>query len=304
MLEYVIMPWYVFAAITPVFYSVGIFIGKFLVDKKIRNPLTITALSGLLSGVIGIAIGFVIGFKSIGLLQTILILLGGLLLNWYLIPYFAALKIDDASRIVPLYQFVPVFTLIISTIFFKETLTIKQIFGMGLIIYAGILLSVEKLNWRFLKPRKSFWYMIISCLMYGMVGLLFRFVSKNAPYLTIFSYEYIGVGLGGFLLLCIPSVRHDFKKDIPIFRSFAGLLVADKGTDLIAQMAENYAVTLVAVPLVNIVGGIEPLIIFVFGLLLTRFFPHLIKENVKKEVLFQKIFSIIIIFVGLYLVYL
>ncbi len=298
------MPWYIFAAITPVFYSFGIFIDKFLVDKKIRNPLTITALLGIMSGIIGVSIGLITGFKFIGLPQTALIILGGVFLNWYLIPYFAAIKIEDASRVVPLFQLIPVFTLIISSIFLKETLALKQIGGMGLIIIAGIILSVERLDWRFLKPRKSLWLMIVSCLMYGSVGLLFRYVSKSASYWSLFSYEYIGSGLGGLMLFVLPKVREDFIKDLGKFRSATGLLLADKGFGWIAQMAENYAVTIVAVPLVNIVAGIQPAIILLMGLFFTRFFPHVIKENIKKEVLFQKILSIVIILVGLYLVYL
>ncbi len=298
------MPWYVFAAITPVFYSFAIFLDKFIVDKKIRNPLSIIALLGMMSGIIGVIIGLLTGFKFIGLTQTLLILLGGILYNWYLIPYFAAIKVDDVSRVVPLYQFLPVFTLIISTIFFKETLAFKQIIGMGLVIFAGILLSVEKLDWRFLKPRKSLWLMIASCLMYGSVGLLFRFVSISASYWSMFSYEYIGAGLGGLILFALPNVRTDFMKDIKKFRSATGLLLADKGSGWIAQMAENYAVTLVAVPLVNIVAGIQPAIILLMGLFFTRFFPHVIKENIQKHVLVQKIISIAIILMGLYLVYL
>lgn len=298
------MPWYVFATVTPIFYSVGIFIDKFLVDKQIKNPLVLTAISGTISGVVGIVIGLIVGFKFMGFSQFVLILFGGILLNWYLIPYYAAIQRDDASRVIPLYQFIPIITLTMSTIFFRETLTIKQIFGMGLIIFAGILISVDTLDFRFLKPRPSFWYMMASCLMYGSVGLLFRLVSKSVTYWNIFSVEFMGAGLGGLAIFLLPSVRKDFRKDTKVLRSASGLLLTDKVLSVMAQMSENYAVTLVAVPLVNIVGGIQPLIIFVFGFLLTRFFPHLIKENVKREVLFQKILSIVIILVGLYLVYL
>ena len=298
------MPWYIFAAITPIFYSVGIFIDKFLVDKQIKNPLVLTAITGTISGIIGVTIGLIVGFKFMGFSQIALILLAGILLNWYLIPYYAAIQRDDASRVIPLYQFIPIFTLTISTIFFKETLTIKQIVGMGLIIVAGILISVDKFDLRFLKPRPSFWFMMASCLMYGSVGLLFRFVSKSASYWSIFSIEYIGAGLGGLALFILPSVRKDFGKDSKVLRSASGLLFVDKSFSVMAQMAEGYAVTLVAVPLVNIVNGIQPAIILLMGLFLTRFFPHIIKENIKKEVLFQKILSIVIILVGLYLVYL
>ena len=109
-----------------------------------------------------------------------------------------------------------------------------------------------------------------------------RYVSKNAPYLTIFTYEYIGVGIGGLLLQFLPSVNKNIKKDIKSLKQNGVFFLGDKATELVAQMAEGYAVTLVAVPLVNIIGGIQPMILLIFGLLLTTFFPHFIKENIHK----------------------
>jgi len=108
------MPWYVFAALTPTFYSFSVFFDKFLIEKKIKDPLALTVLFGMTSGIVGISIGFLTGFKNIGLFQTGCMVFAGMLLLFYLLPYFEAMKIDDASRVIPLYQFIPVITLILS----------------------------------------------------------------------------------------------------------------------------------------------------------------------------------------------
>lgn len=119
------MPWYIFAAATPFFYSISVFIDKYLIEKRIKDPLALTALFALSSGILGIIIGIIVGFRNIGLFQTSLIMFGGMLLSFYLLPYYKAMQIEDASTVIPLFQFVPVITLILSAVFLKEILTIK-----------------------------------------------------------------------------------------------------------------------------------------------------------------------------------
>jgi len=297
------MPWYIFAVATPTFYSLSNFIDKFLLEKKIKNPILMTAISGIASSFIGVLIGLVTGFKNIGINQTILIIFAGILLIFYLLPYFEALKIEDASRIVPLFQFIPVFTLILSSVFLKETLTNRQIIGLVLVVVSGILLSVKKIEGGILKPRKSLWFMLLASLMYGAVGILFRLVVKDVDFWTALSYEYMGIGVGGAMLFLLPGIRKRFKKDIKPIKDSSGVIILNNGLAIVAQVSESYAISLVAVPLVNIIGSIQPLITLVEGILLTLWFPHLIKEDIRKLVVIHKLISILLIFIGLYLVY-
>lgn len=297
------MPWYFFASIPPLLYSVSNYVDKFLLDKKIKEPVAITSLSGMVSGLLGVIFWASTGFKILTAFQAILIIGSGLLLNFYIIPYYQALKNDDASRVVPLFQFIPVFTLILSSVFLKETLAVKQIIGLILIVAAGFLLSAEKVEGRIFKLRKSLWLMLLSGFMYGAIGILFRFVSRDASFWTILGYEYIGTGLGGVGMFLIPKVRKSISIQISQIKSALPILAVNDGISVIAQMSEVYAVTLVAVPLVNTISGTQPLIVIILGLILSVWFPHLIKEDIRKIVVAHKLFSVLIIFAGLYLVY-
>lgn len=297
------MPWYLFALATPTLYSFTNFIDKYLIEKKIKEPLAITATVCLISGVIGLLLGFLTGFVNIGLFQIALMMFAGILLTFYLWPYFEAMKLEDTSRIVPLFQFIPVFTLILSWIILKETLTLKQIAGLIIVVAAGVSLSAEKLEGRIFRPRKSLWFMLLASLMYGFVGILFRFVVKEASFWTTLSYEYIGSGIGGVLLFLLPRVRKSIIADIRQIKSSAGIIAFNDSIAILAQMAESYAVTLVAVPLVNLIGSIQPLLSLGEGYILTKRFPNVIKEDISKTVITSKLIFIILIFFGLYLVY-
>lgn len=297
------MPWYLFALAVPVLYSGSNFIDKFLLEKKIKDPMAITAIAGLASGILGVIIGLIVGFNNIDSFQISLIIFAGILLIFYLFPYFEAMKIEDASRVVPLFQFIPVFTLILSSVFLKESLTMKQIVGLALVVGGGILISVKKVEGKMFRPRKSLWFMLLASFMYSAVGILFRFVVKDVNFWTTLSYEYIGTGIGGSLLFLIPKIRMAVVDQAKQIKSSAGIITINNGIAVLAQTSESYAISLAAVPLVNIIGGIQPMITLFEGLILTIWFPHIIKEDIRKSVLVHKMVSILFIFIGLYLVY-
>ncbi len=297
------MPWYFFAAATPILYSFTNFIDKFLVDKKIKEPLAITSLFALTMGILGLIAIVVLGFPWFGIFQTLLILSSGLLLTFYLLPYFQAMKLDDASRVVPLFQFIPVFTLILSFIFLKETLAFKQVIGLVLVVFAGILLSAEKIEAGIFKPRKSLGLMLLSGLMYGTIGIIFRFVSKDISFWPILTYQYIGAGIGGLMLMMLPKVRAATIGNSSQIKGSIGIISINNLLGTVAQMAEVYAVTLVAVPLVNLMGAIQPIVVLILGLALSKWFPKIITEDVRPSTIIHKSVSILIILAGLYLVY-
>ncbi len=297
------MPWYIFAFGTAFFYSISIFIDKYLIEKQIKNPYALTSLFSMTTGIVGIAIGFITGFKYIGITQTGIIIFAGMLLSLYLLPYLKAIKIDDASQVVPLFQLIPIFTLVMSWIFLGETLRPKQIVGLLIVVVAAIVLSMDKIDKKIFRPRKSLWYMILSSFMYGAIGILFRFTVKHVDYWTTISYEYIGTGLAGVLLFFIPQIRNSLISERKAIVKSVGFLGADKVLGVCANLAEGFAMSLVAVPLVNVVESVQPFLTLVLGIAITLWFPYLIKENISKKTITHKLVSIVFIFLGMVLVY-
>lgn len=298
------MPWYVYAAVTPLFYSISNYIDKFLLEKKIKNPFSMTVLSGMVSGLIGVIVWGVAGFKLIGIIPTALMFLAGLLLIFYLLPYFAAMKQEDASTIVPMFQFIPVFTLLLSSLFLREELSLKQIAGLVVVVMSGVLISIRQVKGNLFRPRRALLYMFAASFLYGSVGILFRYVVKNADFWTVFSYEYMATGIGCLLIFLFSArVRDELRQERRELRLSFGIISINNLICIIAQVSELYAISLVAVPLVNIVGSIQPLLSFIEGIGLTILLPHIIREDISRVTLLRKSAAILIMFGGLFLVY-
>lgn len=102
------MPWYFFAFLTPLLYTITNYIEKYLLENRIKNPIVILVIGGIINLTIGLGVLIVTGFPKLGPTNILMLLGAGLLLKYYLIPYLYALKLEDASVVVPLFQVVPI----------------------------------------------------------------------------------------------------------------------------------------------------------------------------------------------------
>lgn len=297
------MPWFIFALITPFLYSFNNYFDKFVVEKKIKDPINLSVFSAIIPTFIGLLIFFIKGFPVLSLVQTAAMLLSGVLLIIYIVPYFKALSLDEASRVIPIFQTIPIFVLILSYFILKESLSLRQLFGFVLILGASFSLMIKKFDTGLFKPRPALWFILASSFMYAVLNVLFRFVVIKSDYWVTLSYQYMGFGLGALIIYIFFVNKQKLKKDIKVFRSLFGFFIGSSSVSAIANISETYAVSLAPVALVSIVSGTQPLFVLFLGIFLSLFFPKIIKEDIKKSTIFQKILAIILIFVGLYVVY-
>lgn len=298
------MSWIFFAVAAPALFAATNFVDKFLVEKKVKDPLFITILSGLASLALGIVILFVRGFSLIETKQLVLLLVSGVLLELYLIPYFKALAIDDASRVIPFFQFVPIFVLILSFIVLGEVFAAKQVLGAILIVLGSFILATERLEKGIFTFRKSFWFMMLASLLYAITGILFKLVVITHDFWLTLGYENVGIGIGAIILLLWPSYRRGLYREVKKLNVRVwGLLFINQCLYILALFALFYAFSLVSVAFVSIMSALQPFFVLLYGLILSVWFPQLIREDTTKHTLLIKALAIALIFIGGYIVY-
>lgn len=170
------MPWIVFAIAAPALYGITNFIDRFLIEKKVKDPVVLTIFSGLLSFFVGLLVIAARGFPFFPPLGLLVLFLGGTLAEFAPVPYFRALALEDTSRVVPLFQAIPVIVLIASHFLLGETLQRLQWYGFVLVFFGGLLLSLRYLDTKVFALRKSFWYMMAASLLFAAPLIAFKFV--------------------------------------------------------------------------------------------------------------------------------
>lgn len=300
------MNWFWIALFAPALWSITNHIDKYLLSKYVKG-----ATSGALiifSSIFGIfALPFILIFEqnifNIGSLDIFLIISSGILYLLGVIPYFKALEQDDASVVIPMFQTIPIFGFIYAYFLLGETLTSKQILASILIIIGAIAISLD-LEHKIPKLKKSIlFYMVLSSATFAGVDLLFKFVAINEGFWISTFWHFVGyVIFAIFVLIFIKTYRQQFMRimsqnKIPVI----GLNSLNELLNIVARGMFGFASLLAPLALVQVVNGFQPFFVFIFGIILTLFFPHLGSEKLTKKSIYQKIVAIIIIFVGTYL---
>lgn len=294
------MSWIVFAIAATAFYAVSNYIDKFLIEKRVRDYFVLTILGGIIVSVFGTAI---ILFRHLPIFspsQTILILLAGISMELALLPYYKAISLDDVSRVVPTFQIIPIFVFALSYIFIGEKLTSPQFLGFWLVLIGAYLLSLKKLGKEIFALRKSVPWIILASIMWAVPSVIFRFITIEINFWDALGYEFIGAALGILLLLLIPRIRARFINEARnIKKSVWGILVSNEFVYLVGRMLGFYAIAIApAVSLAAALNGFQPLVVLIYGVILSIWFPNIIKEDIKKSTIFVKIIAIAIIFAG------
>lgn len=297
------MPWIFYALAAPFVWSIVNFLDKFLVEKKIRDPFTLSVLVGFLYLIIGILIFIYSGFKILPYQETILAVSSGFLIVAYLLPYFKALMLEDTSRIAPLFEITPIFVLIIAFFLLGETVTVRQFLAFPLITGGAFILGSKKIDLGLFKLRYALWLMILSDLLYAILNIFFRRVTYTADFWIATAYQGIGAGLISFILLFHSPLRNRFVSETRNFQKNSLLLVAIASfLTVLGYVFFNIAISKVAVSLAMVVMGTQSFMVLVEGIILSIWLPKIIKEDIAKETIGIKIVSIVLIFTGIYLI--
>jgi uncharacterized membrane protein len=297
------MPWLFFAIAAPALFAVTNFIDKFIIEKHVEDIVALAIVSGGISFIFGFIILAIMHFPFLGWEVVLLILLSGALGELALLPYFKAMKLDDASRVLPLFQIIPFLILLLAYLFLGETLTGGQLFGFCFILLGGFLLSLKKLDLKVFSLRPSFWYMILSSSLYAAGAVIFKFVVTPGNFWNIIAYEILG---GGLVILALALYNPYRVRAIKVARratgSLWGAFVANESVYLAARLSVSYAFALAAVALVSVLNGFQPLFALLYGVILSLWFPRILKEDIKGSTIALKVVSIALIFVGLWFV--
>lgn len=229
----------------------------------------------------------------------ILVLTGFLTVTW-IILYLYALEVEEVSNVAPWFLTVPMFGYIFGYIFLGETLATNQIIGAIITIIGMILISIDFSGEKKRIKYKPAIYMLIACVLVALSGILFKYVTVENNFWVSSFWEYAGLGLTGLVLyVFVPKYRREFMHmNNTGGRKIFFVNTASELATISGNLLTNFALLLAPVTMVYLVGSFQPAIVLGLTLLGTKFFPHIIKENITKKILIPKIIAIGILIVG------
>ncbi len=294
-----------FALLSYALYGANNYIDKFFLEKFKVNFVVLTIYSGIFAFFTGLIILLFTGFYHADLKSIVIILASGFFTNLYILPYFKALSEDETSRVIPLFQLVPIFVLFLSFFLLGEKLLPKQYLGSVLIISGSFLISLKEFSLKIFRLRPAFWHMMLSSLLVAFSVVLYKFGVATIPFWQTLPYEAFGIALGALAVWSYGKNKIIFKKETKKMQKRVFVVMScNELLYLVCRYSAYFALSLIPASIVSLLGGSQPVFVLLYGIILSLWFPKILKEVISKKVLGQKIFSIILIFIGLGFVFL
>ena len=298
------MNWLVVAIIAHFIFALVFIVDKFLLSKTVLQPRAYAFYVGLLGIFALLLIPF--GFTLLPFGQIIASFTAGVLFVLAILFFYKLIKLGEISRIIPIVGgAVPIFTLILTYSFLGERLTGYQLIAFFLLVFGGVIMlwpRKDKINLPIGKASltKKLTLAIIAALFFAGSFVLTKFIFTEQPFINGFIWIRLGGFLGAWLLFLWPgSHQIIFKTTETIKGRSVGLLISNKVLSALAFILLNYAIFLGSVTLVNSLQGIQYAFLLIIALFLSKKFPQILKEQISRGMILQKIMAILLIALGL-----
>src|SRR3989338_7490785 len=261
--------WIYFAMAAQLIWAFTSVIDKIVISKGyIKSPFVYIVLNGAMNVFLIFLLPF-FNFEPLKFTDFLIAMLAGISLSAAVTFYYKAVQYDEISRIKIIFQMEPILILGLSFFFLGEILTKNNMIGFLFLLAAGIIVS-----------------------------------SKHIFNVTGFWSGFLWLRLANFSALAVllaPSVRRKFAETFKTMKkSIRGLLGFKMVIDFSAFVFANYALYKGYASLVGVLEtAVAPLFTFMIALLMTIYFPRIIKEEINKKAILTKLLAILFVVTGI-----
>ncbi len=289
------MEWISYTLLAALAWSFVNIIDKYTLTNLVKSP--IIPMSVL--GIIGFLSALVTLYKTTAANFTpeelLLALIAGALYLLVMYFYYRAVKIEEISRVIPLYYLAPMFVLAESSIFLKSIPTKGQIAGILFLVVGTIsLLITRKSN---ISNIKAGIYMILAAFVYSLNQIVTKYLLNKMSFSLVFAYGRIGL-----LLALIPIlyknkqlIKNEFKQ---LKLKTVSLISTGQFLNVVGILLITHALTIGNVSVVNGLATIQPLLVLLMTVAISQLPSNTIFEKYNYRIFKNKLFSIGLIITG------
>lgn len=294
------MTWILFSILTAVFWASGNIIDKFVFTRWVVKPLVPVMVGGIVGLLASIIIYLTQGFVGLSGINIFWGILAGVFNVLSYLFYYKAVKIEEISRVIPLYYLMNFFILFLAYIFLGEVLTPIKYLGVFFLAIGAILVSQkDSINFKF---NKAFWFMILASVAIAINVVITKYLLNFADYWTIFSYTRglgVIIALLPIIYLNYNDLVYELKKN---GKKAIGMMSVSEILNVFAGLSITFAISIGSVTLVNALASIQPFIVLIFASIISVFYPALFKEDLSRANIFIKVIATVLVFIGVILI--
>ncbi|HVA83078.1 MAG TPA: DMT family transporter [Candidatus Aquilonibacter sp.] len=291
------MLWPIVAVLCAAVFAVTNILDKYTITKLVKDP-SLNVLAQFLIVLFAVSIVLIHGLQSLSTINIMLGLIAGILDSAAIFIYFNAAKLDEISRVLPMWYLDTIFIAILALFFLNEVFSISTYMGIVLMLIGVTLISIKKLE----RPKfsRAMALMLLASIFTAIAAVITKYLLGYADYLSVLTYV-----LFGYALFLLPLFYLNFEKvKLLIEKNRRGLvmLIFKEGITTFATLLYIFAASVGPVTLVNALTSTQPLFVLVFATLISAIYPKFLKEELKGSNLILKFIAVILIIVSAYLI--
>ncbi len=298
------MGWVIFTLTSRALWAADNIVDKLLIGKHLKDSVVLTLIAGISALLLSLVIIIFNGLSWLGLEPIALVIFAGVIQILAVFAFYQAISKEEISRVIPLFQFSPLFVLILSFLFLGEVLTLSHYLAFVLILLGGFLISLQKSKGVF-KLRNAFWWMVLSSFIYAIQAVILKSLYVAYPFWDLTVY----LGFGEFLptpilLFLISNFRDRLGRSLSNLKLVGwALLILAMFLVATASLSGIWALTSGPVSLISVFRGFQSVFVLIYAIFLSIWLPKILKEELNKSTLGIKAIPILLMAVGLYLIY-
>ncbi|MFA5086014.1 MAG: hypothetical protein WC468_00230 [Candidatus Paceibacterota bacterium] len=214
---------------------------------------------------------------------------------------FYALENFEVSRIVPTIGATqPIFIGILSLVFWGfQSVETRNVIAFIVLLAGSILISIDK-NPKI--TRKSLEIGLLTSLLFSLDFIFSKFVFLDMAFwpgfiwMRIFSFIFV------LIFLFDKGFRKEMSEDNGMNKKTGVLFLITQASGGAANILQSFSIAVAPVAylaIMNSMKGIQYVFLFLMVVFVSCFLPNVLKEEMNRRVVLQKIVSIIIIVLGL-----
>ena len=187
------------------------------------------------------------------------------------------------------------------SVFLGEVLRPVNYAGFAVMFLAGLVMTVEKVRNR-LRLSRPLLLMTAASVFLAISVTLMKFFYNSEGFWNGFFWFNVGGFSSTLLIALLPGNLKRAASDVKLLnRKVALLFLATTLATLFGDLSYLFAIKSGPVSLVAVVGSTQIAILFVMTLLLSGFFPRVLKERTDRKALITKAVAIALMVAGLLL---
>lgn len=296
------MSWLIITILFYLMLAVAFLVDKYLLAGPVPNAKALSFYIGIL-GILALLLAPFVGFYIPEIKQIVLAISAGASFIYALYWFFRALRLFEISRVVPAIGGIsPFFILGLIYIFSggKESLKLWEFLSFLLMVLGSVFITYEKEKKISLESLKI---SIIAAFFFALSFVLTKYVYLQNSFWTGFIWTKIGGVLMALFFLLSREMREElFKARINFSKKTAIIFLSGQAVGFGSNVLQNLAFAiapLIYLSVISALQGIQYVFLLAFTVFLSFKFPQILKEEVSKKILLQKILAILLIGGGL-----